>query len=128
MKIESIDVDQTINEAKRLLENETELSDSVKAMFQVLILLISVLINRLKLNSSNSSKPPSTDPNRKRKKKNTGEKKQGGQKGHKGSRLKKAKKPDIIKILKVNKKSIPTGKYQEVGFECRQVVDIEIKK
>ena len=52
----------------------------------------------------------------------------GGQNGHKGSRLEKVKKPDIVKILKVDKKSIPPGKYREVGFECRQVVDIEIKK
>ena len=128
MKIESIDIEKTINEAKRLLENEDGLSSSFKAVIQVLILLVSILINRLKLNSSNSSKPPSMDPNRKRKKKNTGDKKQGGQNGHKRYRLEKVKNPDRIKILKVDKKLIPPGKYQEVGFECRQVVDIEIKK
>ena len=128
MKIESIDIDKTINEAKMMLENEESLSPSFKAVFQVLILLVSILINRLKLNSSNSSKPPSMDPNRKRKTKNTEDKKQGGQNGHKGYRLEKEKNPDIVKILKVNKKTIPPGKYQEVGFECRQVVDIEIKK
>ena len=128
MKIESIDIDKTINEAKIMLENEEGVSSSFKAVIQVLLLLVSILINRLKLNSSNSSKPPSMDPNRKRKKKNTGNKKQGGQNGHKGHRLEKVKNPDIVKILKVDKKTIPLGKYQEAGFECRQVVDIEIKK
>lgn len=128
MKIESIDIDQTINEAKKLLENEPGLSSSFKAVIQVLILLVSILINRLKLNSSNSSKPPSQDPNRKRKLKSETDKKQGGQIGHKGFRLEKVKTPDIVKILKVDKNSIPSGKYKEVGFECRQVIDIEIKK
>jgi len=128
MKIESIDIDKAINEAKMMLESEEGLSSSFKAVIQVLILLVSILINRLKLNSSNSSKPPSTDPNRKRKKKNDGDKKQGGQNGHKGYRLEKVKNPDVVKILKVDKKLIPFGKYKEAGFECRQVVDIEIKK
>lgn len=128
MKVESIDIEKTLNEAKRVLENETGLSPSFKAVFKVLILLVSILINRLKLNSSNSSKPPSTDPNRKRKQKNLGDKKQGGQTGHKGHRLEKAKHPDRIKILKVDKTTLPPGKYKEVGFESRQVVDIEIKK
>jgi len=68
------------------------------------------------------------DPNRKRKTKNAGDKKQGGQNGHKGYRLEKVKNPDIVKILKVDKRTVPPGKYQEAGFECRQVVDIEIKK
>ena len=128
MKIESIDIDKTINEARRMLENETNLSGPIKAMFQVLILLVSILINRLKLNSSNSSKPPSMDPNRKRKTKNTGDKKRGAQNGHAGNRLKKVENPDKIEVLKVNKKTLPKGKYKEIGFECRQVVDIEIKK
>lgn len=127
MKIESIDIDQTIRAAEKVIE-DAELPASVKAVIQVLILLVSVLINRLKLNSSNSSKPPSMDFNRKRKIKNSGDKKQGGQNGHKGYRLEQVKNPDIVKILKVDKKTIPPGKYQEAGFECRQVVDIEIKK
>jgi len=128
MKIESIDIDKTINKAKMMLENEEGLSSSFKAIFQVLLLLVTILINRLKLNSSNSSKPPSMDPNRKRKIKSAGDKKQGGQNGHKGHRLEQVNNPDIVKILKVDKKTIPPGKYQEVGFECRQVIDIEIKK
>lgn len=67
------------------------------------------------------------DPNRKRKQKN-GDKKRGGQNGHKGFRLEKVKNPDRIKVLKVNKMTLPSGEYKEVGFESRQVVDIEIKK
>ena len=128
MKIESFDVKDSINKVRKMLEKEKNLPTSLKAAIEILIFLVTVLADRLKLNSSNSSKPPSMDPNRKRKQKITGDKKPGGQNGHKGSRLEKVKNPDIVKILQVDKKSIPPGKYQEVGFECRQVVDIEIKK
>jgi transposase len=48
---------------------------------------IEALENRLNANSGNSSKPPSSDPPYKRKKKEPGKKgKPGGKKGHKGSR------------------------------------------
>ena len=127
MKVNAIDIDEVISKAKECLEKETQLSGSFKAVIQLLILLIGILAGRLKLNSSNSSKPPSMDPNRKRKSENSG-KKPGGQKGHKGSRLEKVANPDIIKILEVDKNTLPPGKYQEKGFECRQVVNIEIKK
>jgi transposase len=124
MKGNSIDIDEVINKAKECLEKETQLSGSFKAVIQLIILLIGMLAGRLKLNSSNSSKPPSMDPNRKRKSENSG-KKQGEQKGHKGNRLEKVANPDIIKILEVDKNALPPGKYQEKGFECRQVVNIE---
>ena len=127
MKVNAIDIDEVICKAKECLEKETQLSGSFKAVIQLLILLIGMLAGRLKLNSSNSSKPPSMDPNRKRKSENSG-KKPGGQKGHKGTRLEKVANPDIIKILEVDKNTLPPGKYQEKGFECRQVVNIEIKK
>ena len=128
MKIESIDVNASIEKVKEMLDKEKQISPALKAAIQILIFIVSILVNRLKLNSSNSSKPPSTDPNRKRKARNCTGKKQGGQNGHKGARLEKVKNPDIVKILKVNKKSIPPGEYHEVGFECRQVIDIEINR
>ena len=67
MKIESIDVNDSIKKVKAMLEKEKCISPSLKAAIEILILVVSLLINRLKLNSSNSSKPPSMDPNRKRK-------------------------------------------------------------
>jgi transposase len=35
-------------------------------MFEMLLMIISLLAGKLGLNSQNSSKPPSTDPNRKK--------------------------------------------------------------
>lgn len=128
MKIDSIDINQTLNEAKRVLDEETGLSPSFKAVFKVLILVVTILINRLKLNSSNSSKSPSTDPNRKRKKKAKSNNKPGGQNGHKGWRLEKLKDPDKIEFIKIDKTKIPSGAYKESGYESRQVIDINISR
>ncbi|UQG58667.1 transposase [Marinobacter sp. M3C] len=64
MKIENIDVDSAIGSVKKLLEKERDLSPSLKAALEVLLLLVAMLLNRTTLNSKNSSKPPSSDPNR----------------------------------------------------------------
>ena len=104
MKIESIDVNQALDNARKLLDEESNLPNSIKAIINVLILLVTILASRLNINSSNSSKPPSTDPNRKRKQKEKSDKKRGGQIGHKGSRLDKVKNPDKFKLLKLIKK------------------------
>lgn len=128
MKVESIDVNDSIKKVRGMLKKEKNISPAFKAAIEILIFVISILTSRLKLNSANSSKPPSMDPNRKRKSKTAGDKKRGGQNGHVGSRLEQVKNPNFIKILKVNKRSLPPGKYHEVGFERRQVIDIQIKK
>ena len=67
MKIEHIDIEATIEKARRLVSDDEQLSAASKSMFEILILLITLLANRLNLNSTNSSKPPSSDPNRKKK-------------------------------------------------------------
>ena len=61
MKIESIDVNDTIDKAKDALKKEKNISQSTKMVFDLLLTLIVILVNRLGLNSKNSSKPPSTD-------------------------------------------------------------------
>ncbi len=66
MKIEDIDVDSSINSVKELLEKEKDLSPAFCAALDVLLILVSLLFNRMALNSKNSSKPLSTDPNQKK--------------------------------------------------------------
>ncbi len=78
------------------------------------------------LNSKNSSIPPSQDPNREKKSKAKGKRKVGGQKGHKGTTLQAVEEPDEIKIIKVDRSSLPKGEYKVVGYERRQVFDIDI--
>ena len=84
MKLNNIDIDTTLKKVEILLKEERELSPAMKSMVEMLVLLITLLASRLNLNSSNSSKPPSSDPNRKKVRKEKGIKKAGGQKGHVG--------------------------------------------
>jgi len=128
MKIENIDIEATIEKAQILVREDKQLSAATKSMFEIMILIITLLANRLNLNSTNSSKPPSTDPNRKKKTKSKTGKKPGGQKGHVGTTLKKVDDPDKVKLIKVDRSKLPPGRYRQVGFDSRQVFDIDISR
>jgi transposase len=128
MKIENIDIEATIKKAQLLVRDDKELSAATKSMFEVMILIITLLANRLNLNSTNSSKPPSSDPNRKKQPKGKTGKKSGGQKGHVGSTLKKVDDPDKVELIKIDRSALPPGKYRQVGFDTRQVFDIDISR
>jgi transposase len=52
-------------------------------------------------------------------------KKAGGQMVHKGVTLAPVDEPDEVKVLYVTQASLPQGNYREVGFQLRQVVDID---
>jgi len=125
--LKDVDVETTIKKVKELLAQEKSLSPALKSTIEMLILIVTLLVNRLGLNSANSSKPPSTDPHRQRKDKKKHQKKPGGQHGHIGSTLKQVKEPDEIKVLKIDKRTLPRGKhYRDMGFERRQVIDIKL--
>lgn len=128
MTIENIDIQKTIEKAQALIEDDDQMSAATKSMFEILILVITLLANRLSLNSKNSSKPPSSDPNRKRRPKK-GEKKTGGQNGHIGTTLEKVDNPDIIKEIEIDRSELPAGKqYIQVRYQARQVFDIDISR
>jgi len=130
LKIDNIDVDSAIASVKNLLEKERDLSPSFKAALEVLLVLVALLLNRTTLNSKNSRKPPSTDPNRdKSSRKGSSNSKPGGQKGRIGTTLRPVDDPDAVKALKVDRRSLPKGRrYQEDGYETRQVIDIDIAR
>ncbi len=128
MKIDSIDIEATLKKVQTLIDEDREMSVAAKSMFEILVLIITLLANRLNLNSKNSSKPPSSDPNREKKNKNKNGRKPGGQKGHIGTTLKKVDDPDEVKDIKIDRRTIPKGTYMEVGFESRQVFDIDISR
>jgi transposase len=128
VKIENIDIEATIKNAQILVREDKQLSAATKSMFEILILIISLLANRLNLNSTNSSKPPSSDPNRKKQPQSKTGKKPGGQKGHVGTTLKKVDDPDKIELIKIDRSKLPAGRYRQVGFDSRQVFDIDISR
>jgi transposase len=93
------------------------------------LLVVQLLVNRLTLNSRNSSKPPSSDLNRARDKKpKDGNNKPGGQIGRVGTTLRQVDDPDDIKTLELDRSGLPPGHYREVGFDRRQVFDIDISR
>jgi transposase len=128
LKIDSINVDEAIHHVKQLLETERDLSPALKSALEVMLLLVSVLLNRTTLNSKNSSKPPSSDPHRKKGSRKKSDKPSGGQLLHKGKTLQKIKDPDEIKVITLDRRTLPKGHYTEDGFETRQVFDIDISR
>jgi len=131
MTIGNIEISESIKKLKLQLEVEQGISPSLRAMIEVLVLIVTLLVNRLGLNSSNSSKPPSTDkPNFCKKTKadavEGSKRKAGGQEGHEGTNLKKRDKVDEIKEISIDRRTLPRGKYQEAGFESRQVLDYKV--
>ena len=131
MKVENIDVNETIQGARAALDNETNLSETATSVFSSLIDVTVTLVNRLTLTSRNSSKPPSTDNNHNtgNRDKKTGKKKRGGQQGHKGTTLEPVTNPDEVKIIHVDRRSLPRGEhYTPDGYVVRQVFNIKISK
>ena len=129
MKIESIDIQATIEKAQILVREDKQLSAATKSMFEILILIISLLANRLNLNSTNSSKPPSSDPNRKKAAQSKRQVKKPEVKMVMSvQRCIKVDDPDKIEVIKVDRSKLPAGRYRQVGFETRQVFDIDISR
>jgi transposase len=128
MTIDNIDVTATLERVKKLLADDKTLSDSTRSLMEVMVLIVTLMANRLNLSSRNSSKPPSSDPNREKKPRKKGDRKPGGQNGHAGHTLEKVETPDKIEVLKVDRAKLPKGHYTEIGYETRQVFNIEINR
>lgn len=80
MQIKDINVLELIENAKKSIEEDTGISKSTKATLELLLVLVSLFLEKKLKNSSNSSIPPSQDPNRNKKIKPK-KKKSGGQLG-----------------------------------------------
>lgn len=128
MKIDNIDVEAAVKNTQQLLEVERDISPALKSALEMILLLVMVLLNRVTLNSKNSSKPPASDPNRKKGSRKKSDKPSGGQKSHKGTTLQKIDDPDEIEVITLDRSTLPKGQYTEDGFETRQVFDIDISR
>lgn len=127
MKIENIDIQAAIDNSKKLIAEDKTLPPAVVAVIDLLLMIITLLVNQKNLNSKTSSIPPSADPNRKKEKKHNKEgRKPGGQKGHKGRTLVPVEEPDHVVQLPLKSSELPPGNYHFVGIEKRQVIDLEI--
>lgn len=131
MSVGQIDVTAALKNVERTLREDASLSPQVRAMMDLLVVIINLLLGKLGINSANSSTPPSQDPHRQRgsKKKAKGMKRPpGGQMGHAGTTLQRVEDPDHIEMITVDRRTIPRGLYHHIGLESRQVIEIEISK
>jgi transposase len=124
--IDNINVEDSIQRVTTLIAAEQDLSPALKSSLEVLLVLVTLLLNRLGLNSKNSSKPPSTDPFRRKESRAASGRKPGGQPGHAGTTLKPVSDPDIVKEIRVDRIVLPPGRYRCCGHEARQVIDLDI--
>lgn len=128
MASQKVQISKSVEAARNALRTDDTFSDSAKVIVSSLIDIVAIISGQLGLNSSNSSKPPSMDPNRTRKTRTTKGKRRrpGGQNGHSGSRLEQVKTPTVVEELLIDRRTLPQGKWKSAGFDKRQVFDIEV--
>ena len=127
MSIDKINISETIAKVEASLCEHKNIPVEFGALVELLLLIVKLLVKKLNLNSRNSSKPPSTDPNRKRWSKRKGkERKPGGQVGRDGAYLERVREPDFVETIKVDRHSLPPGRYKHAGYETRQVIDVVV--
>jgi transposase len=131
MTLDGISVQEAIDLAKKVVD-EIEASDEQRLALETLIVLASIMKDRIGLNSTNSGKPPSTDETKgeeeKPDKPRSSGKPAGGQKDHKGTQLEFVDDPDEIIELKVDESEIQSGNYTQCDYVRRQVIDIKISR
>lgn len=127
MRLNSQNIKDNIEQAKILLKKEQNISPALRTVIGLLLVFMEAMLTRLGFNSTNSSKPPSTDQNKKKKNKRPkSDKKPGGQPGRIGKQLKPVSDPDIIEHIKIDKRTLPRGNYKDSGYESRQTIDIDV--
>ena len=124
----NIEIKASIQAARELLDKEKGLSPAFRSAMNVMFMAVSILLGRVNLNSKNSSKPPSSDPNREKKERTSSGMNRGGQQGHVGTTLKQVDNADEIEEILVDRSMLPDKPFTHVGYERRQVVDIDIRR
>lgn len=129
MTVDDINVNKALDNTRALLAKESELSPALKSAIELLLVIVTLLANRLGLNSRNSSKPPSTDTDHpKKNNRPRSNNKPGGQVGHQGSYLEICGNPDETVFLPLSRVNLPAGKLITGEPETRQVFDIRIQR
>lgn len=130
MTLKGIEINRTIAEARRALELDGSVSPGLRAIVEVLITIIQILVEKfVKPTSRNSHVAPSQDPHRPKnlEKKGTAKRRPGGQPGHHGSTIERVSNPDYITPLSIDRRKLPNGKrYRRCEDEVRQVIEFTV--
>ena len=128
MTIGKINIEEAIAGIEAELKADKSLSPSLLQSIRLLITVIQLLVERLGLNSGNSSTPSSKESRDKKKKKSSrqkSDKSSGGQPGHKGSTLERVEYPDEIVEIPIDRRTLPDREdLKPAGYEARQIIDI----
>lgn len=128
MNLNSINITELVEHTKAQLQEDKTLTPALKMSIELILVVVVMLASKLGLNSKNSSIPPSKDINRKKQAKGKSDNSVGGQKGRVGKTLVQTQTPDEVQVILVDRDFLPKGNYREIGFQKRQVVDIDISK
>jgi transposase len=124
-----LNIPELIANARKQIDEEPHISAGLKTTLELVLTVCLLLADKLVTkNSKNSNLPPAMDLNRKRNSKAEGKQKPGGQPGHEGKTLQPVDNPDKIVKVKVDRKSLPPGKWKKSGYERRQIFDFVIKR
>lgn len=128
MKLDSINIEDTIAQARKMLGSEKGLSTQFKVLISLILSILELLAPKLiKANSKNSSLPPSQDPNREKTPAEKTGRKPGGQLGRVMKKLEQFDEPDEIIPVTVDRTKLPKGRTYKVSRMIkRQVVEINI--
>lgn len=131
MTLKGIQINESVSNAKRALDSDQSVSPSLRAIVEILITIIGLLLERTGSATSRTGHvPPSQDPRRPRgKERHSRKRKPGGQRGHAGSTIERVANPDKVENLTIDRRTLPKGrKYKRVEDEVRQVVEITISR
>ena len=124
-----------MDEKDKIIQKLMEEVATLRKLVEQQSLRIAELERRINKNSSNSSKPPSSDgltkPPRTTSLRQKGKNKSGGQPGHKGETLKQTQAPDKIerhKLIVCPKCASSLASTKSLGILKRQVFDIPLPK
>lgn len=124
-----------ITEKDKIIVEQAKQIESQSLVIKNQVSEILELQRQLKMDSTNSSLPPSSDLNKKKKKPdddetgNGGSTNRGGKSGHKGITLNQVKKPDRIKKIMPEQCSCGSRDLRVTGsYEARQEFDVEIRR
>ncbi len=134
MSVGGFNVSEVIAQIQKDLESDKSISPALRNSIKIMITILHLLVERLSLNSSNSSLSPSTDKFKKKsrikteaKKKKKSNKSVGGQTGHDGLTLEKFPEDQVDEIIEIelDQRTLPQGEgFKKTGVESRQVIDV----
>jgi transposase len=127
VKIKDFDISSEIKKVQAHIESQKNLPLETVALLQMLMTIITLMMNFFGANSKNSGTPPSQDPYRAKKTRVKTGKKPGAQKGHVGTTLEPVENPDEIVKLKINPSSLPKDRtFTELESQKRQEINVRI--